>query len=377
MKDKRISYRRMADLIVLSIIFAPHGLVSIRPFSVIVFAARLIISILYLVIHIRKKKKLEIPNAFCILYLGYVILITAINNMDLGAYLSVSIAIISFVLYSDIEFRGDLITKTKLIEKLFSFYLVINLVMLIFGFSIGDTVYRNYLLGMRTRIPDIVYPYLCISIMNNYYHSKNVIKLSFSILLAILNVLIPHVATAIGAMLLFVLFMFVTRNTNIKKTYKILILSVVLLGVSILFFRIQNIFSYFIEDILDKSLTFTGRTYIWDGSLEYIKSKIIFGHGYNASGIAYHSGTLYQPHNQILDLLANGGLIALILFVIYLIKSIRYSKSRYFRPLIVMLSVVIFASTFERYAHYASFYIIPAIIYSLKIGEKNEAKKDN
>ena len=47
----------------------------------------------------------------------------------------------------------------------------------------------------------------------------------------------------------------------------------------IVLLRLQNIFSFIIQNILGKDLTFTGRTRIWDNAIEFIKARFIIGYG--------------------------------------------------------------------------------------------------
>ncbi|MFR3202482.1 MAG: O-antigen ligase family protein [[Clostridium] leptum] len=78
-------------------------------------------------------------------------------------------------------------------------------------------------------------------------------------------------------MLIFLLFQgcFVDKLFNFRNY---LILNILLFFV-IVIFRMQNLFAFLIEDILHKNLTLTGRTVIWDRTLELIGEKPILGHG--------------------------------------------------------------------------------------------------
>ena len=76
----------------------------------------------------------------------------------------------------------------------------------------------------------------------------------------------------------------------------------------IVVFRMQNVFAFFIEDVLGKSLTFTDRTLIWDQAIGNVLSKnVLIGCGndmYDAPG--YVVGT---AHNMVLETFVQGGIL--------------------------------------------------------------------
>lgn len=75
---------------------------------------------------------------------------------------------------------------------------------------------------------------------------------------------------------------------------------------------------YIIEDLLDKDITFTYRTYLWDTAIQEIAKSPIWGYGFvNMDWYATHISIQYGtgPHNMILSVLVNGGII---LFLIYM-----------------------------------------------------------
>lgn len=82
---------------------------------------------------------------------------------------------------------------------------------------------------------------------------------------------------------------------------------------------------YIVEDVLDKDITFTYRTYLWDMTMQKIAESPIWGFGflddewYN-SNIKISVGT--GPCNFILSMLLNGGMILVLLFVAVIVMVI-------------------------------------------------------
>ncbi len=74
---------------------------------------------------------------------------------------------------------------------------------------------------------------------------------------------------------------------------------------------------YIIEDILHKDITFTHRTFMWDSALHSIAKSPIWGWGYVDGDwyISHMSSFALGPHNFILSILINGGILLLGLYI--------------------------------------------------------------
>lgn len=83
---------------------------------------------------------------------------------------------------------------------------------------------------------------------------------------------------------------------------------------------------YLIEDVLEKDITFTYRTYLWDMSLEKIGESPIWGFGnlgYDWYASHIHTSVGTGPCNLILSILLNGGIVFFLLFICVFYISIR------------------------------------------------------
>ena len=127
--------------------------------------------------------------------------------------------------------------------------------------------------------------------------------------------------------------------------------------VSFLFFfgivvaRLQQVFSPLIVQVLHKDITFTGRTEIWDLTLAYVKEHWLTGSGYltRADFPKMFPSDLFSyvhPHNFILSLLLQGGVILLVIFVIwtgisgmYLLKNRGYLSANLLLALLLAFLV--------------------------------------
>lgn len=93
------------------------------------------------------------------------------------------------------------------------------------------------------------------------------------------------------------------------------------LHVAIVIFRIQEIFSYIIEELLQRSLTLSGRTTIWDTALLYIMGQPIWGYGHSNIFSFSFAETEIPAHNQFLDIGIVCGILGIILFLVLLFMT--------------------------------------------------------
>ena len=82
-------------------------------------------------------------------------------------------------------------------------------------------------------------------------------------------------------------------------------------------FRIQNMFTWLLDDILGKMGSFLSRLDAWEKTLVLLKQSPIIGFGIKDSATRlaeYHSTWMIHSHNQLLELLYRGGIIGFTLF---------------------------------------------------------------
>ena len=154
------------------------------------------------------------------------------------------------------------------------------------------------------------------------------------------------------------------------------------LGLIIL--RIQEKFAYIIKILLKKDLTFTGRTLIWDNTIKYIKRRPFFGYGvepYDIRGLKNNNLAAIFAHNQILEIIYQGGLILYVLYS-YLMLIIYKKFKEYKDNNVIKIFSIYFLALFimmltEVYNNPTIFmmYMIAAnidLLIKFKEGEKNE-----
>ena len=133
----------------------------------------------------------------------------------------------------------------------------------------------------------------------------------------------------------------------------------VLLFVGVHFFHIQELFSVLIQRILHKDMTFSYRSDVWVEAVDVIRRYPVTGVGYLPLSYMrelFHSTPetpLNHTHNQVLELLFHGGLLALIPFIGMTAwashEALRHRRSPAVKTAAILLMVFLFMGTVEIY----------------------------
>lgn len=265
--------------------------------------------------------------------------------------------IIGFCMLTELCLNRNCKRYFSVVYHIYFLLILINFVMLlIYPHGIAaDSYYHNKynFLGIDNGLAvDVMVPLMAISCIYSAFRGK---KLMYSALLMLAmisaTVLITWSATGVVAwfiMIAYILFIYKGRFTKYFNSYALFATSMVL-QVMIVFLRVQEYFAFIIEDILRKSITLTGRTEIWDMTYPIILQSPIFGHGvYEGHGLViWHDSYMYS-HNAILEIMTQGGIIALVLFAIpFIMAAVRlYKCRRHFLSGIVTVTLFTFLVTY-------------------------------
>lgn len=87
---------------------------------------------------------------------------------------------------------------------------------------------------------------------------------------------------------------------------------------------------WFVEDVLHKDLTFTGRTGLWENAMNLFYNNPIFGYGYPTKNWYFRniSTIAIGAHNQIISTMLYGGLIGLSIYIGTIYTSLRNAMKR-------------------------------------------------
>lgn len=204
--------------------------------------------------------------------------------------------------------------------------MVINLVTIVlFSDGIISSISGNmYFLGTRVTFTRYFFLFIIPAGLEYIYYKKKM-KLLIILGTSIFSFVKYDVSTAITCCLvLIVLFLAKDKlKSFIKLNYTLPV--TMTLSAAFIFCNAANWFRFFIENVLNKNLTLTKRTEIWNIAVKMIvetKEKLLLGHGIvNKGDFVYNYGVYWPAHNQLLQWVFEYGVLGtffVALFIMYM-----------------------------------------------------------
>lgn len=198
-------------------------------------------------------------------------------------------------------------------------YLVINLVGFL-SFPEG-TVFLHLtessgFLGNRNGFPRFFLLAICSSaILDCIAFRKVSLRTAAVVVLCVTQAAVTPSATGSVALFLVIAGIPIVRWTAIGRHFNILGYAVAYAAVffSVVVFRLQSFFAPLLTGGLGRDITFSGRTAIWDEIINRLSDPLHFFIGYcgNPDPILYYYYPITTGHNAVLDVMYNGGVVAL------------------------------------------------------------------
>lgn len=270
-----------------------------------------------------------------ILYQGILLFSTALHHGDYWRLAVNSGTVISFTMITEIVlkqnpklfFRSILLVYSVLIPADFILYLIYP------NGLVRSSGHTFHFLETRNSFAHFFIPIIvCLCIYAAYYNHKFTFLSLFTILCGSARLVMTWSATGVVSLMIIVIYIGLIYKSNYGRFLDICkyYIAFLICQIGFVFIRVQKYFSYIIEVLLKKSLTFTGRTEIWDLSFRLIKKSPILGYGvYEGSGLIWWNNGYYYSHNGILEVLLQGGVVALIVFIIlFIIAALPLYKYR-------------------------------------------------
>ena len=284
-------------------------------YSIVVF---LLIMIIYF-----KNKKMNIPIIILLIGIMYLIplLVTIICGdhtvIRKGIKLLIGSVCISMLIDYNMESRPK-----KFLESIMIFYgtlIIVNtLSFFLFYPSITPLKESVYFLGNDNGSIFEVFLFVYVSLVYYTMHNRK-IPIYFYILLSFVFAGYLYVKSGNGmiCMLISIIFTVLYKRPFAKKLFKLKFMIPIYL---LLFFTIvvfqNNGLIQIVLDMLNKSPTISGRTYIWNKCGYYISQRPLFGNGYENDLLISSKISNSKAHNIILQYLYTGGVATLGVFLL-------------------------------------------------------------
>lgn len=372
---KKINIKNILEICLILVLFEPTIFVKFNKANMIFIIGALMSFSYALMIIIKKNEKISKYLILFVLFRVILIFTTIIRHGNILKVGYQSVITVALFMYGIIfKEKKEIDRLIDILVKIFALYLFVNIILYI-AFPKGLYTEREgiHFLGIRTRFTEYAIVFIMLCVIDYKLKNIGLKKFVVYIIIAMLNIILPTIATAIIGITIMSITYMILAKSKIKIDYKMLLIIGIIINCLVVFCRIQNIFSSIIENVLNKSITLTGRTEIWDLSYEYIFNKnIIFGNGYPENGnFVFWRVQLWQAHNQILQILYEAGLVGSILFYymwISLMGKLNYNQNK--NECIYIIASTTFAfsimMTTEIYYYYIPFYVLWLVSYYSK-----------
>lgn len=323
-------------------------------------------NILSLLVVVTLAKNKYRPNLYIIvvvLYYADLIIMTTINGNLTPNIFVYNVKIVAMIAFIHFMYRKNQYSTIKIVTTIVVLFVLIDFITIVIwpnGLYVTTTDYSewnsakvpNWLLGNKNN--RIVWELLAISLAKISYDTGILRKISlyFIMLISVLAILLTRSGTSIVAVTILCCSIIFQKILPVGKNSKkfFLIGYCVLLG--LIMFGNIGFLAPFVEGVLGKDLTFTGRASTWNMVTAYIIQKPIFGWGNIGSSQAMQmisKASAVNAHSQWLQVLLQGGVVELVIFVLLIMLSAKYfdkvcneSKLFYFGGLLSLLLVMIF-----------------------------------
>lgn len=364
-------------LIIYLVIIKPAYIVNINvpilkiSVSYLFYFIQLILILLLGAIKI-KNKKIKKMDVIIVFLVVSAILSNIENGYNILLALDNYINLFVTYLFFDYELKNNKYEFIRISAIIFVFLLIINyLSILLKPINYFNQNTRIHFLGYDNDVVPIIFTFLLFLTLNIYLkNGKNTFSY-IGIGIAILTLLKTWSANGIvGLVILLIYLVFFRKNKTDKiiNFKNIFILSIIVF-VCLVVFRMQDKLEYIIVNVLNRDITFTGRTRIWDNALKTWKEHKLFGVGIFDFIQRSKIYGVYHAHCTYLNILFEVGIFGFLIRM-FLFKEVNNILKRYhtiISSLIVCFFAIYFSiTTIEVYVNDILFYALLGLSINLE-----------
>lgn len=323
------------------------------------------------------KRKFGKETAALLVYELVLLISTIVNGLSIYYCILYGMTFISITVLTEREMRRNTTNCIKTLLIIFTIFVIIHILTYICNFSYAANGTQYYFLGLRTRTTDsVVIIIACAFLLYSLKKIKFFITLVF-LLIGLMAELIFSVSTGLTGLGIILVVYFGIKIGVLRKIFenKNIIIILAIAVILVVIFRVQDVFNPIFEVLFNKGADLSYRTYIWDNAIkEYIKSplSIIIGNGVTELGEwVPFGGRMWQSHDQYLQVLLDGGFIALGAFIIMFVKWVqtilKYRNTKiaaFSSAFLVGYALIMIA---EIYSYYPQFYLILALFSNIDL----------
>lgn len=268
-----------------------------------------------------------------VIMLPWMILTTAFQGADTELCIQMCYKMFATIYLMAYVIRKNPIRAIKAMAKIWTVFLMIQVYSFVthcFGTTVLNSVVNNYFLGIRVNIDQYIIYALFFNHLAAYYGGiKERLCFAISLICGVYFVVGEWVATSIIGLVIFYVIIIGSFFIKQGKIWKFM-LSVVLCFSALFFtFQTTGIMNVIVESYLQKNVTLSGRTYLWEwviNNIEGIHWIVGYGDIEQMQIPLWHSSYTTHPHNNYLEFLYKYGAIGLLMYLNYFVNIISKVK---------------------------------------------------
>lgn len=263
-------------------------------------------------------KRITVFNVMIIVYMAVILFSAVINNTLTGGILFNTLLLIALCIYVSNAIKNPA-------EFFKGMYYLFSTIILLNFFTIlnnGITIIIDpiYLLGGKNALAMTILPAIAMILLYSYITYQKIKSVPLIIVMVgLASIFLTGSGTGVIVAILLTIFLLGWKKHLPSFKKYLVIYSIIFFAIVI--FRLQDVlFGSFITDTLNKTITFTGRTYIWDFVLSIIGDSWFLGFGRGTNLINQYFPHVSEAHNGFLEVLLYSGVLGVTFFLVILLK---------------------------------------------------------
>lgn len=370
----KINKNRMFDFILIALCLisciGPSYMTKVSFFNTLFAIIKIFCTIILL---LKKNLKINTNDIVVLLFIAIYSIANIYNGLGIVAVIERYLSWIVITFLIEVYMKKDYKVFIGYTSTILSCLVIINFISILMNpVNYYNNLTRVHFLGFDNDNVPVLLLAVYFNIFNIMLNKKG--KLVYlSIIIAIISSILVWSANGIIGISMVMLYLLIIRKIwkkgskvlNLKIYYSIALLFFVL----VVLLRVQDHLSFLIQDILNRDLTFTGRTYIWDYAIESISNNKIFGIGIYDFALRLSRTGVYHAHCTLLNITFEAGILGLIsyfsIWILSVVKSEKYKSNKYIYLTSYFIFIFLIITLVEFYVKDIMFITLIGMIYNL------------
>lgn len=370
----KINKNRMFDFILIALCLisciGPSYMTKVSFFNTLFAIIKIFCTIILL---LKKNLKINTNDIVVLLFITIYSIANIYNGLGIVAVIERYLSWIVITFLIEVYMEKDYKVFIGYTSTILSCLVIINFISILMNpVNYYNNLTRVHFLGFDNDNVPVLLLAVYFNIFNIMLNKKG--KLAYlSIITAIISSILVWSANGIIGISMVMLYLLIIRKIwkkgskvlNLKIYYSIALLFFVL----VVLLRVQDHLSFLIQDILNRDLTFTGRTYIWDYAIESISNNKIFGIGIYDFALRLSRTGVYHAHCTLLNITFEAGILGLIsyfsIWILSVVKSEKYKSNKYIYLTSYFIFIFLIITLVEFYVKDIMFITLIGMIYNL------------